>query len=176
MSQSPYVWNRNNPVKYSDPSGYQTIVMAPALEVGGDLLLQAGVRLGLLSLTQAAAIKGAFHDEGGVLGVALKEAAAKQSGDKPASTPVGSKRAPSAPIKGTSAENEPAEVGGREHSGHALDRAQEYGIPPSATEDAIQNGTKTSGKYPGTTVNTGNGVTAITNSTGKVITVHPNSQ
>lgn len=46
------------------------------------------------------------------------------------------------------------------------------GVPPSAVEDAIQNGTRPPGTQPGTTVYTGaNGVTVVTGSGGRVITV-----
>ncbi|QED84431.1 hypothetical protein PSYTB_12485 [Pseudomonas amygdali pv. tabaci str. ATCC 11528] len=55
-----------------------------------------------------------------------------------------------------------------------MDRMQGRGVPPSAVEDAIQNGKSSSGNTPGTTVHVGsNGVTVVTNSGGRVITVIP---
>ncbi|PKM47123.1 MAG: hypothetical protein CVV05_00035 [Gammaproteobacteria bacterium HGW-Gammaproteobacteria-1] len=63
-------------------------------------------------------------------------------------------------------------IGGRDYSGHALDRMQGRGVPPSAVEDAIQNGASKPGNQPDTTVHTGeNGVTVVTGSRGNVITV-----
>jgi hypothetical protein len=51
---------------------------------------------------------------------------------------------------------------------------QGRGVPPSAVEDAIQNGTPSPGNTPGTTVHTGsNGVTVVTGNGGRVVTVIP---
>jgi len=48
------------------------------------------------------------------------------------------------------------------------------GYLASAVEDAIQNGTKSPGNTPDTTVHTGsNGVTVVTGGGGRVITVIP---
>nr|WP_158296371.1 hypothetical protein [Pseudomonas viciae] len=56
-----------------------------------------------------------------------------------------------------------------------LDRGQERGVPPSAIEDAIQNGKKSPGNRPGTTVHIGdNGVKVVTGERGQVITIIPN--
>jgi RHS repeat-associated protein len=50
MSQSPYVWNRNNPVKYADPSGFdpfeagqQVAPIAPATALG-EALAEKGIQ------------------------------------------------------------------------------------------------------------------------------------
>lgn len=88
-----------------------------------------------------------------------------------ASTPTGSRGAPANVKPGT---NSPTKIGGREYSGHSLDRMQGRGIPPSAVENAIRNGARAAGKAEGTTVHTGPGVTVITNSSGRVITVISN--
>lgn len=40
--------------------------------------------------------------------------------------------------KGT---NEPATIGGRDYTGHALDQMQRRGVTPAPVEDTIQNGT-----------------------------------
>jgi hypothetical protein len=70
--------------------------------------------------------------------------------------------------------NDPTIIGNRDYTGHALDRMQGRGIPPSAVEDAIQNGQASPGNQAGTTVYTGNnGVTAVTGENGQVITVIP---
>ncbi len=47
------------------------------------------------------------------------------------------------------------------------------GITPNVVESTIQNGTKTAGNTPGTTVYTSNEVTIVTNTSGKVVTVIP---
>jgi filamentous hemagglutinin len=46
MSQRPYMWNNNNPITYSDPSGYcpLCLVAVPAVEIGiGEALTAIGV-------------------------------------------------------------------------------------------------------------------------------------
>jgi RHS repeat-associated protein len=92
-------------------------------------------------------------------------------GDKHPRTPTGQR---GSPIDVTPGTNEPTTIGGREYTGHSLDQMQGRGIPPTAVENAIQNGTKTPGNQPGTTVNTGSGVTVVTGDRGQVITVIPN--
>jgi hypothetical protein len=70
--------------------------------------------------------------------------------------------------------NTPTTIGDREYTGHALDQGQGRGVPPSAIEDAIQNGKPSPGNRPGTTVHVGaNGVTVVTGERGQVITVIP---
>lgn len=89
-----------------------------------------------------------------------------------ASTPVGRRGQPHRIPPGT---NPPCDnLGGRPYSGHALDRMQEYGVPPSAVEDAITNGTESPGNRPDTTFHLGrSGVRVIINNGGRVITVMP---
>jgi filamentous hemagglutinin len=65
-------------------------------------------------------------------------------------------------------------VNNREFSGHAFDRMQERGFTPSVIENAIQHGTRTPGRTPGTfqhfdPVNKFNVITD--GATGRVITV-----
>jgi RHS repeat-associated protein len=70
--------------------------------------------------------------------------------------------------------NAPTTIGGRDYSGHAIDRMQERGIPPSAVENAIQHGNATPGENPGTTnfADQVNNINVVTDtSTGRVITV-----
>lgn len=68
--------------------------------------------------------------------------------------------------------NSPTTIGGRDYSGHAQDRMQGRGVPPSAVEEAIKNGTPEASRG-GTTVYTDkkNGVQVVVNANGKVVTV-----
>lgn len=89
--------------------------------------------------------------------------------DTPASTPVGRSGNPM-----NTQGNAPTNIGGRDYSGHAVDRMQGRGIPPSAVENTIQNGRAMPGNRPGTTSHYDpvNNLTVITNSsTGRVVTV-----
>lgn len=91
------------------------------------------------------------------------------------STPVGRRNNPIEVQPGT---NSPTTINGRDYSGHALDRMQGRGVPPSAVENAIQNGTRSPGNTPGSTVHTDsvNGVRVVTNSDGRVVTVVTSSR
>jgi hypothetical protein len=94
--------------------------------------------------------------------------------EKPASTPIGRRGEPIDVKLGT---NRPATIGGRVFTGHATDRMQGRGVPPSAVEEAIQNGEARPGRGPGETVHIGaNGVTVVTGSNGQVITVITSKQ
>ena len=87
----------------------------------------------------------------------------------PNSAPVGRRENPIKVAPGT---NQRTVIDGRLYTGHALDRMQGRGIPPSAVEEAIQHGRKAPGNTPDTTVHIGdNGVVAVTGSDGQVITV-----
>ncbi|MGC8559145.1 MAG: RHS repeat-associated core domain-containing protein [Phycisphaerae bacterium] len=99
--------------------------------------------------------------------------AAESTAGPSASSPVGRSGQPIDIQPGT---NEPSNIGGRDYSGHALDRMQERGVPPSAVENTIQNGIPTPGNTPDTTVHydPANDLTAVTDSaSGRVVTVHP---
>ena len=90
----------------------------------------------------------------------------------PASAPVGSSRSP---IEIQPRTNEPATIGNTPFSGHAIDRMQGRGIPPSAVTDTILNGQTSPGKEPGTTAHysPANNLTVFTNdATGNAITIH----
>ncbi len=63
--------------------------------------------------------------------------------------PVGVRRSQMRVRPGT---NSPAVIGGRQYSGHALDRMQERGIMPSVVEHAIRTGVRSPGTTPGTTI------------------------
>lgn len=71
------------------------------------------------------------------------------SGDKVPGAPTRHRGSPLEVKPGT---NEPTNIGGRDYSGHALDRVQGRGVPPSAVEGAIQNGQMSPGNTSGTTV------------------------
>jgi hypothetical protein len=89
----------------------------------------------------------------------------------PASAPVGSSRSP---IEIQPGANEPATIGNTPYSGHAVDRMQGRGIPPSAVTDTILNGQKSPRDEPGTTAHysPANNLTVITDDvTGNVVTV-----
>ena len=47
--------------------------------------------------------------------------------------------------------NDPANINGRDYTGHAIDRMQGRGIPPSAVENTINTGQTGPGNTPGTT-------------------------
>lgn len=61
----------------------------------------------------------------------------------PPSTPVGHKGFPLNVLPGT---NSSMIIGGREYSGHALDRMQGRGLTPSVIENTIATGKKIPGK------------------------------
>ncbi|NUA32238.1 DUF637 domain-containing protein, partial [Cupriavidus basilensis] len=70
--------------------------------------------------------------------------------------------------------NAPATIGGTDYSGHALDRMQAQGIPPTVVQDTINPAYGIGGKYPGTAAyyNPSNDLTVVVDSkSGKVITV-----
>ena len=109
---------------------------------------------------------------------ALREATGKagNNADVAPSSPLGSSRnqmnQPKPPDYQTR-RNSPTTINGRDYSGHALDRMQDRGIPPSAVENAIKNGTKTP-QNGGKTKHYDpiNNVTVITNKNGGVVTTH----
>jgi RHS repeat-associated protein len=93
-----------------------------------------------------------------------------KTGDQDPSAPNGRKGNPIEISPGT---NAPTNIGGRDFSGHAIDRMQGRGVPPSAVEESIKNGRQEQGNTPGTTVHIGpNGVTVVTGPGGRVITVY----
>ena len=90
-------------------------------------------------------------------------------GDKDPSTPT---RRRGNPIQVKPGTNEDANIGGRDYSGHALDQMQGRGVPPSAVEDVIQNGTPTEGNKPNRTVHTSqDGHVAVVTEGSRVVTV-----
>ena len=156
-----YAYVGGNPISFTDPRG--TNPVAGAIE---------GVELGTLVWPGVGTVVG------GLVGAGVGWWAADKlshvifnSGDKDPSTPTGQRGSPIDVEPGT---NAPCNIGGRDYTGHSVDRMQGRGVPPSAVEDAIRNGATKPGNTPGTTVHSGsNGVTVVTGSNGQVITVIP---
>jgi hypothetical protein len=69
--------------------------------------------------------------------------------------------------------NNPASVGGRQFTSHALDQMQSRGFTPMVVENAIRHGARSAGNQPGTFQHIFEGVKVITSETGRVITVIP---
>ena len=70
--------------------------------------------------------------------------------------------------------NAPTRIGGRDYSGHAIDRMQERGFVPSVIENTIRRGIPIPGNQPGTTIyfDIVNKVRVVVDdATGRVITV-----
>lgn len=89
----------------------------------------------------------------------------------PAYPQVGTTRAPIEVLWGT---NSPGEISGRPFSGHAFDRMQERGIPPSVVINTLFVGRTSPGNLPNITqyFEPVNNVTVVVNSTtGNVVTV-----
>ena len=87
-----------------------------------------------------------------------------------ATSPVGSTRSPMT-VNGS---NFSGSIGNYKFSGHAFDRMQGRGLPPSVIMNAIRRGPRSPGSLPNTTqhYDSVNNVTVVTNSTtGNVITV-----
>lgn len=99
----------------------------------------------------------------------LATKAGRAADDVPASAPVGRRSRPIDIKPGT---NAPAEIGGRPYSGHALDRMQGRGIPPSAVDDVISGGQGVAGRA-GTRIHysVDNHLSVVLGRNGRVVTV-----
>jgi len=87
----------------------------------------------------------------------------------PASTPVGRSGHPEMNV---ATPNQPTMIGGRDYSGHALDRMQGRGLTPTVVDDAIQHGRPRPGRGGTTVYHSGaNNVTVVVNKNGRVITL-----
>jgi RHS repeat-associated protein len=148
-----YAYANNNPYKYTDLDGRNPAV---ALGMGG---AEVGTAV--------------FPGVGTIIGGAIGAGVGWYLGDKAAtwiaSTVGGNRGSPMDVKDGT---NPPTTIGGRDYSGHSQDRMQGRGVPPSAVEEAIKNGTAEASRG-GTTVYTDskNGVQVVVNADGKVVTV-----
>ena len=148
-----YAYASNSPYRYVDPDGRNPLVIEGAI-LGGEIGAVAG-------------------PIGAAVGIVGGGFAALWLGDKAvtwiASSVGGNRGSPMDVKDGT---NPPTTIGGRDYSGHSQDRMQGRGVPPSAVEEAIKNGTSKPSR-DGTTVHTDskNGVQVVVNSDGKVVTV-----
>jgi RHS repeat-associated protein len=86
-----------------------------------------------------------------------------------ATAPVGRIGSPLMDVSGNAAEV----INGRTFTGHALDQMQSRGLFPTVVEDVIQNGASAAGREAGTFTHQLNGVRAVTNEAGDVITTYP---
>lgn len=165
-----HVYCHNNPINFIDPlglcsesttgidlgAGFENTELPPKLDEGaitGDPLLFE-ILAGSKVIPKIVNI--------------ISDLFSKQQEFNDSSTPVGRR---GNPLEVESRTNKPTTIDGRNYSGHAVDRMQGRGIPPSVIENTIQNGTQTAGNTQGTTVSVLDNVTAITNSNGDVITV-----
>jgi RHS repeat-associated protein len=155
-------------------SGFVLTVAGAAGGVGGGILSATGLGalLGVPAVAVSAGlVAGGMANIGAGFGALLSTG----SGNSTASTPTGAKgQKMNVPAPaGQTAANSPTTIGGREFSGHALDRMQGQGIPPSAVENAIRAGTSP-GKVAGTLAHYDpvNNITVITDkASGRVVTV-----
>lgn len=115
------------------------------------------------------------HNSCSVENVGGKGAGGSKTQYEGADLPLGSKHNQMNQPKNPSyqpSRNTGTDVGGTKYTGHALDRMQERGIPPSAVNNTINNGVATSSRG-GTTkfYDSVNNITTITNDIGEVVTV-----
>ncbi|MBW4590146.1 MAG: DUF4258 domain-containing protein [Aetokthonos hydrillicola CCALA 1050] len=192
-----YNYANQSPILYADRRGelawFIPIIIGAAVGAGIDYGLQHYFHPGCPTDWKDVAISAALGGLGGAAapaaegaaaaGAAAESAAAKGAGRGVAddiatavddfthpSTPVGRRGAQASVPRGT---NSATNIGGRNYSGHALDRMQERGITPTTVEDAIRNGVSSPGNRVGTTVHNGTNVTVVTGSNGNIITVYP---
>jgi len=88
------------------------------------------------------------------------------------SLPVGSRHTGQQPKYLTP--NEPTNIGGRDYSGHALDRMRERGLLPTAVEDTIKKGVLRPAEEAGKSLyyNSTNNISVVTDTaSGRVVTV-----
>jgi RHS repeat-associated protein len=157
-----------NPISYTDPKGLLVAQAAQAGSIGIRCLLNPVCRAVAAAAATVATAAAAKMCSDAIDKVRNWYA---QDGEKPASTPTGSRGNPVDVAPGT---NDPTTIDGRDYTGHGLDQMQGRGVPSSAVEEAINNGTAAPGNTPGTTVynDSNNGVTVVTDAnSGRVVTV-----
>ena len=152
-----YLYVKGSTLRYRDPRGLSGALVAEAALISGiACLLTPGCKELLEKPIRAC---------GEWIG---KTIFTNAEGDKDPSTPVGRRGNPIDVMPGT---NDDTNISGRDYAGHAIDQMQGRGVPPSAVEDAIQNGGQSPGNKPDRIVHTSpEGVTVVTEG-GKVITV-----
>jgi hypothetical protein len=200
-SQKPYMWNRNNPYMYADPSG-----LYPC---GNTALASGEVAAEYMGLSSIGCVSQTPHSGGKPQGTVPtpQQAAAELEpanvllsrssndflanslailgalggGEGRAATGTASvaNLAARAFLAGSKrapiviAGNKAAIIGGRFYRGHALDQMQGRGVVPMVVEDIIRFPTRTfPGRNDTTGFQNGNGVVFL-NSNGSVVTVWP---
>ncbi|MEM7314137.1 MAG: RHS repeat-associated core domain-containing protein [Planctomycetota bacterium] len=196
-ANDPFTFNRyayanNNPYNFLDPDGRSVYTkLFKLVRNGGDVTLTlAGVVDDYNTLTDQSASAGERIFAGvsllsEVLPLSVRDAKegvqfvnkvrkGEDGSDVPNSTPVGRKGQPLGGFDPKNPTNSAGKIGDREFSGHAFDRMQYQGIPPSAVENAIRPGNAVTGKVKGTTAyyDEVNNLTVITDTaSGRVVTV-----
>jgi len=189
-SQLAYMWNRNNPYLYSDPSGFypcdQTAV------ISGEEAAKATKGLGgAIGCVSTAPRRQPTRSSGPAGPPTAAQASGElehfnflQSRDSKDFAPNamviagmagadGLGEAPAIAARAAAgSRNVATRIGGRLYTGHALDRMEERGLVPMVVEDIIAYPTRTGpGRTAGTTLfENGNG-SVVLNSSGHVVTV-----
>ncbi len=99
MSQKPFMWNNNNPIEYSDPSGYCTLVLVDCVAEGiaalgatvGSSAATGGIVAGIMALTTARTAPGTLSQRergqqirGATFAVEHGESEERENGTRPA--------------------------------------------------------------------------------------------
>jgi RHS repeat-associated protein len=158
--------------------------LATVVDIGTGLIGPGAAAKGAAAAKEAEAVAAAARAERAAAAAAARaeaeaaevvaaqaRAAGNASGLNYPSTSVGKRGAPLEVLPGS---NKPSNIGGRDYSGHALDRMQGRGLPSSVIENTIQNGIATPGNRAGTTLHYDeiNRVSVVTDTaSGTVITV-----
>ena len=167
-----YVYAKNSPYRYIDPDGRQAMVAC----VGGPVPCVVGAAVTAVTAI-VIAVKGGDVIKSATNSDSKKDDGSNSEGSKPGdkhpSTPTGQSGSPIDVPKGT---NAPANIGGRDYSGHALDQSQGRGVTPTVVDDAISSGSaRPDSKYPDTrtehTSKDGKVIVITDTESGRVITV-----
>jgi RHS repeat-associated protein len=186
--QVPQSWNRytyvrDNPLRFTDPSGR---IVDVVLDVGFilydfvDIAITiakdeevSGTQVGALGADLAAAVVPFATGAGAVVRAAGKVDEAADVA-RAAAAPHGSRRTQLSNAAFQPVRSQSAVINGRTFTGHALDQMQNRGIPLSVVQNALEHGTAQAGKTKGTTVifDAANGIKVVVDSkTGRVVTV-----
>jgi RHS repeat-associated protein len=184
-----YAYSRNNPIVFVDPDG-ELFWVAPIIAIAAYTFFataqpvnapapeseifpaKTGFDLNL-DIVEAAAegavTKGIVKNIFQAVTDSVSEGVTQSMDSTSPATPTGRRGSPMDVSPGT---NQPTEINGRTYTGHALDQMQGRGFTHSAVEDAITNATLSEENlHTGVTIHYGDGIRAVTNETGDVITV-----